>query len=140
MRYYTDVWARSFQLSGRLGRKGYWVALFWNTGVFAVITIVDLALGLFPVSPKFPIGFLGLLYIIAATPASWTSTVRRLHDANFRGWWVLLCLVPYIGTPIVMILCCFKSSADGARFDREDLNPKPKPQYAVLKNGRIEQP
>ncbi|WP_371833499.1 DUF805 domain-containing protein [Ferirhizobium litorale] len=137
MRYYIDVWARSFQLAGRLGRKGYWVAFLWHMGAVAVLTILDFALGLFPVSPSFPLGLLAILYLVAATPANWTSTARRLHDANFRGWWVLLCLIPYIGTPIVIVLCCLKSSPGGTRFDREEFTAGP--QYAVLKNGRLEQ-
>jgi len=133
---YLDVWARSFQLAGTLDRKGYWTAFFGHLLAVAFFTALDFLFGLFPISPQLLLGWLGLIYLIAQVPASVTSTVRRLRDADFSGWWVLLSLVPYLGTPIVMALCCFKSSAASGSSDRQ--RSVVVPQYATLKRGRLD--
>jgi len=133
---YLDVWARSFQLAGTLDRKGYWTAFLGHLLAVAFFNALDILFGLFPVGPHLLLGWLGLIYLIAQVPASVTSTVRRLRDAEFSGWWVLLSLVPYLGTPIVMVLCCFKSSAASGSSDRQ--RSVVVPQYATLKRGRLD--
>ncbi|WP_413710770.1 DUF805 domain-containing protein [Rhizobium sp. Rhizsp82] len=135
---FLEVWARSFQFGGRLDRKAYWTAFIWHIGVVAFLSVLDILFGLFPVRPNLMIGTLGFLYLVVAIPANWTSTVRRLHDANYSGWWVSLCLIPYIGTPIVMLLCARASVGEATRFDGEDASLAP--GYAVLKGGRLEMP
>ena len=46
-------------------------------------------------------------------------TVRRLHDANYSGWYYLLGLVPSVGGIIILILTVSASRPEGARFDRD---------------------
>lgn len=42
-------------------------------------------------------------------------TVRRLHDIDFSGWWLLLLAVPFAGiAPIIMI--CLRGTAGANRF------------------------
>lgn len=132
---YLEVWAKCFQFNGRLERKAYWIAFLWHMGVVALLTGLDIVFGLFPARPGFTVGTLGLVYLVAAIPANWTSTVRRLHDADFSGWWASLCLVPYIGTPIIMLLCCLRSSGDAIRFDQGQAPVRP--NYAILTGGRL---
>ncbi|UAJ81789.1 DUF805 domain-containing protein (plasmid) [Leifsonia sp. ZF2019] len=43
---------------------------------------------------------------------------RRLHDANLPGPLFLTSLIPYAGTPIVMILNLLPPKTEGRRFDR----------------------
>ena len=33
-----------------------------------------------------------------------SATVRRLHDTNKSGWWILISLIPFIGLIIIFIL------------------------------------
>jgi uncharacterized membrane protein YhaH (DUF805 family) len=40
-------------------------------------------------------------------------TVRRLHDTDRRGWWVLICPLVFIG-PIIMILLLSRPGTPGA--------------------------
>ena len=46
-------------------------------------------------------------------------TVRRLHDANYSGWYYLLGLVPSVGGIIILILTLSSSRPEGVRFDKE---------------------
>lgn len=57
--------------------------------------------------------------------AWWLGTVvpvlalacRRLHDANLRGWLLLIGLLPGLGI-VVLITMASPSKPEGARFDR----------------------
>jgi uncharacterized membrane protein YhaH (DUF805 family) len=53
--------------------------------------------------------------------------IRRLHDANFRGWWALLLMVigaiPYAGLVVVLILMLLPGTKGTNRF-----GPNPREQ------------
>lgn len=54
--------------------------------------------------------------LAAALP--WLAiAVRRLHDTNRSGWWVLLYLVPF-GNVVLLVFTTLPSDERGARFDR----------------------
>lgn len=56
----------------------------------------------------------GIWILLTAVPGV-TVAVRRLHDSNLSGWWVLLVL---IGWSLVMFLLALRRShPEGARFD-----------------------
>lgn len=57
----------------------------------------------------------GLWMVITIVPG-FTIAVRRLHDSNLSGWWVLLALVPP-GAFVVLLLAIRRSRYEGARFD-----------------------
>lgn len=144
MHYLTDVLRDYFKLSGRLSRKGYWMYILELACFAFVLGFLE---GLFriPHLPSLPVGWLlGSFLLIMAIP-NWTSTVRRLHDANWRGWWVLVCLVPYVGALAVAIVCMFPSSPSASRFgvansaDRHPAADKAATKYAVLRDGKLEE-
>jgi uncharacterized membrane protein YhaH (DUF805 family) len=47
--------------------------------------------------------------------------VRRLHDTGRSGWWLLLCLIPIIGSIIVLVFTCQDSEPNANQYG---LNPK----------------
>ncbi len=56
-----------------------------------------------------------LFYLILLMPwIIWSVIVRRFHDINMSGWWMLLIL------PII-ILFCFEGDEGKNRFDIEDV-------------------
>lgn len=57
----------------------------------------------------------GLWLLVTLIPG-YTVAVRRLHDSNLSGWWVLLVLLP-VGALIVLLLATRRSRPEGARFD-----------------------
>ncbi|KZE91527.1 DUF805 domain-containing protein [Microbacterium sp. TNHR37B] len=57
----------------------------------------------------------GLWLLVTLIPG-YTVAVRRLHDSNLSGWWVLLVLLP-VGALIVLLLTTRRSRPEGARFD-----------------------
>lgn len=44
-------------------------------------------------------------------------TVRRLHDANYSGWMILLGLVPFVGGIILLVFTVMEPKPEGQRLD-----------------------
>jgi uncharacterized membrane protein YhaH (DUF805 family) len=47
---------------------------------------------------------------------SLAAHVRRLHDKDYVGWWVLLWLVPVIGWIVLIVWYCRRGTAGPNRF------------------------
>ena len=93
---------RYAQFSGRARRKEYWMYTLLIAIVSLVCFLLDRALGLdgifgsgLTASPGSRIGVLRLILIVATFLPSIAVSIRRLHDTNRSGWWLLLLLVPY---------------------------------------------
>jgi uncharacterized membrane protein YhaH (DUF805 family) len=48
-------------------------------------------------------------------------SVRRLHDLDRSGWWILLDLIPRIGGIILLIWACTKGTDGPNRFGADRL-------------------
>jgi uncharacterized membrane protein YhaH (DUF805 family) len=83
---YTDF-------SGRAPRAEYWWYTLAVIVVAIVISIVESMLGLDAMVG--PYGPVTLLFMVALIVPGCAVTVRRLHDTNRSGWWILVALVPY---------------------------------------------
>jgi uncharacterized membrane protein YhaH (DUF805 family) len=86
---------KTFQFHGRATRSEYWwfaLAVMLGTVVLFAIWAVIMNSDVF--APLVPFTF--LLPIIMTIPAI-SLSVRRLHDLNFSGWWLLVySIVPKI--------------------------------------------
>ncbi|SSC65484.1 unnamed protein product [Ciceribacter selenitireducens ATCC BAA-1503] len=47
-------------------------------------------------------------------------TIRRLHDSDKSGWWILLGLVPLVGVVALIVFGCLPSSSGRNRFGAAD--------------------
>ena len=66
-------------------------------------------------------------YGLAVLIPSIAVAVRRLHDANYSGWFYLLSLVPGVGGLIVLIFMLLPTHPQGARFDSRPAYPPAHP-------------
>lgn len=106
------LYAKYATFSGRASRSEYWwVQLFHVMVLFGAAMLSGVG------GADFMAGLYGLFLLGSFIPTLALS-VRRLHDANFSGAMVLLCLVPYVGFLVVAILAMLASNPRGARFDR----------------------
>ena len=103
-----------FQFSGRARRKEYWLFLL-SCGVGGIITgVLDWFLGT-PVHEESGTGALtGLLILLILIPGM-SLVVRRLHDTDRSGWWILLGLIPFFGL-IVFVFMCLNGTEGKNRF------------------------
>ena len=108
-----------FKTSSRLGRVRYlglfslWLSV-WIVGVL-----------LFQAFPNY--GFLwkamiGILFVVGAINLLFLQ-IRRLHDFDYRGWWLLLGGIPLLGQLLTLAIFFIPGSTSSNRFG----NPPPKP-------------
>ena len=62
-----------------------------------------------------------LLYLIVSTVPGYAVAVRRLHDINRSGSWILVSMIPYIGGFILLFFALQDSTIGKNRFGD---NPK----------------
>jgi len=101
MNWYLKALKKYAEFSGRAQRKEYWMFLLFYILIYIAFAIIDSVTGTF--STKAGMGLLGGLYAIALIIPCITVTVRRLHDTNHSGWWILIGLVPLIGNIILLV-------------------------------------
>lgn len=124
MNWYLEALKKYAVFSGRSRRKEYWYFFLINLIITFILLIVDKITGTY--SLQTGMGLLGSLYSIAVFIPNISVTVRRLHDINRTGWWVLIALIPIIGAIILLIFMVQDSTPGENRFGN---NPK-EPQSA----------
>jgi len=107
----STVLSKIFTYSGRASRSEYWW-YYLACGIIATICIAIDSMALIKLTALY--GDEAIFYIqpftlatvwawIITVPAFLSVSVRRLHDAGFSGFWVLLYFVP-LGALVVLIL------------------------------------
>ena len=105
---------------GRASRSEYWyffLALILGAIAFALIWVLLFG------NSHMSILILDIVIALAILLPVLAAQVRRAHDTNASGWWVLLAFIPYIGHLILLVWCCFKGTAGPNRFGPDPLNP-----------------
>jgi uncharacterized membrane protein YhaH (DUF805 family) len=57
--------------------------------------------------------------------------VRRLHDTDRSGWWLLLFFVPLIGAIVLIVWFCTQGTHGYNRFGANPLPPEPGPRHRI---------
>jgi uncharacterized membrane protein YhaH (DUF805 family) len=97
MHWYTDVIRRYADFDGRAARPEFW----WFALISLVISLVCYGVGIAIFGSSHG-ALLADLYGLLVLLPSLGVEVRRLHDTDRTGWWLLITLVPIIGA-IVLI-------------------------------------
>ncbi|MCK4837704.1 MAG: DUF805 domain-containing protein, partial [Desulfobulbaceae bacterium] len=66
-------------------------------------------------------GVIGVLYSLAVLIPGIAVSVRRLHDTDRSGWWLLIALVPLIGAIVLFIFMVLDSKPEQNQYG---VNPK----------------
>ena len=112
----VTIYRKSFTLEGRASRSEFWG--------FQLFYCLFLVVGFF-----FFTGVVLAAFFILSLPAMFSIQVRRLHDVDWSGWWLLLSLIPTLGTIFLLIVYCFGSTPGsnnygvGQRPDKERVPP-----------------
>jgi uncharacterized membrane protein YhaH (DUF805 family) len=119
MNWYLSALKQYAVFKGRARRKEYWFFVLFNLIASLVLTVVDFMTGSLDV--ELGMGLLSGLYSLAILIPSLAVTVRRLHDTDHTGWWLLIGLVPLIGA-IVLLIFTLQDSQPGD--NQYGANPK----------------
>ena len=99
--------------SGRSSRQEYILFYIFITLVPFLLGVIEELLGFFP-STDYTI--FGIIFNLAVFLPTWAVTIRRLHDVNRSGWWILINLTIIGIIPFVYWVCVKKSDEGENRF------------------------
>jgi uncharacterized membrane protein YhaH (DUF805 family) len=101
--------------SGRAMRSEYW---YWTLFVIVggiVASVIDMAVfGAGAMSGS--LGIVSVLFNLAVLLPSIAIGVRRLHDLDRSGWWLLLLFIPLVGAIILIVWFCTRGTPGPNRF------------------------
>lgn len=116
MNWFLVALKKYADFSSRARRKEFWAFYLLNTIIWLVLAFVEGG-GVF----YSEYGVLSTLYGLAVFIPAMAVTVRRLHDTGRSGWWLLIALIPIIGTIIFLTFLVQDSQPGGNQYGR---NPK----------------
>jgi uncharacterized membrane protein YhaH (DUF805 family) len=82
------------QFTGRARRSEFWYFTLFNFLISAGIGLLDIYVGSMALNG---------IYALAVLIPGLAVTVRRLHDTGKSGLWILIALIPVVGTLILLI-------------------------------------
>ncbi len=101
MNWYFIALKKYAVFSGRSRRKEYWYFyLFYILFIF-VLTFIDVMIGTYDEVAEIGL-FAGIFVLFMLIPLL-AASVRRLHDTDRSGWWLLINLVPLIGVIVFTV-------------------------------------
>jgi|SRR5271169_83022 len=80
MNWYIEVIKKYAVFGGRARRKEYWMFVLFNLLISIAIAFIRMPM-------------LGAIYNLAVFIPGIAVAVRRMHDTNRSGWWILLPIV-----------------------------------------------
>lgn len=91
-----------FSAKARVNRQQWWLRLVLPLYlIFSVLVLVDISAGTF--YPEIGMGlWTGTFGLIVLFPAIMVH-IKRFHDRDKSGWWLLIALIPLIG-PIWLLI------------------------------------
>jgi uncharacterized membrane protein YhaH (DUF805 family) len=98
--------------TGRAVRSEYWYWVLFVVIASIVASIIDAVLGIRLFNPIF-----GLAILLPSIAIG----VRRLHDIDRSGWWLLLNFIPLIGAIVLIIWFCSRGTEGANRFGPDPL-------------------
>jgi len=87
-----------FDFNGRSRRAAFWYFVLVNVIIAVVLGIVQSVAHLGKI--------LSSLYSLAVLLPNLGIAVRRLHDIDRSGWWILIGLIPIIGWIVLLYWYC----------------------------------
>ncbi|EDO1127834.1 DUF805 domain-containing protein [Listeria innocua] len=119
---YKSFWKNYVNFSGRAPRSAYWYVVVWNVIIFAVLYFLAFVFGI-SIFMESALGGTGIassggalfmmvlvwLYLLAVLLPTISLMVRRLHDSGKSGLYLLLDLIPFVGSIIMLVFMCLES-------------------------------
>jgi len=112
--WYLEALKKYAVFSGRSRRMEYWFFVLFNLIVAFVLALIDMLIGTFSAVQN--IGLLSGIYSLAVLIPTLAVTVRRLHDIDRSGWWILINLIPLIGSIVLLVFSLLPGTPGSNRF------------------------
>ena len=105
-----------FSFKGRVSRGTFWTCFLVLFNLSLMTMFIDLFIG---GHEK------GIISLVAFLITLWPATaiqVKRWHDIDMSGWWILINIAPFVGSLLAFLINGFIPGTDGA--NRFGDNPK----------------
>jgi uncharacterized membrane protein YhaH (DUF805 family) len=117
MNWFLAALKKYADFTGRARRKEYWFFVLFAYIIMIALVFVDTAMG--TVNEVYPVGPLsGIFWLLIIIPQV-AVAIRRLHDSDRTGFWLLISFVPIIG-PIWFLVLMFLDGTMGPNQYGED--------------------
>lgn len=111
-----SVFTQYVGFSGRARRAEYWWFVLFTVIVGVVTALLDIAIGTDFGESITSGGIISTLVNLALALPSLAVTVRRLHDTDRSGWWILIGLIPIIGAIVLLVFTIQDGTPGQNRF------------------------
>lgn len=105
LNFFKNYFAKGFDFKSKIARKEYFisqllvlVSIILLVILFSFISFLSSAIGTV-------LGFVLVFYLLAALWCQLPLSVRRLRDAGFNPWWVLVGVLPFGGLALFIMHC-----------------------------------
>ncbi|MDC0333487.1 DUF805 domain-containing protein [Candidatus Pelagibacter sp.] len=102
-----------FVFEGRASRSEYWWFQLIVAPAYIIFEITD--------SESSPVSFLFLVITLLTLIPAISAGVRRLHDTNKSGFYLLLSFIPFIGGLIVLFFLIAQGTKGKNRFGADPI-------------------
>lgn len=127
MGHIKDVYRQTFDYEGRASRVTFWTFVIYYMVVAALCGLLmglEMYLNLFQIF----YGIFAFVHIFVL----FSLSVRRLHDTGRSGWWMLIGIIPLVGSLVMLIFFCGKGDSGDNRFGLDPLRYEHAPGQEVL--------
>ncbi|CAM3855501.1 DUF805 domain-containing protein [Smaragdicoccus niigatensis] len=119
----VDAIKRMFQkyarFDGRASRGEYWWPALAYFLVSIVLNVLEGAASLAGSTALYALlALVGFVFALGVLVPGLALGARRLHDAGFSAWLLLLILAIFVGWIALLVLLCLPSKPEGAKYDR----------------------
>lgn len=104
--------SKYFTIQGRAQRSEYWWYALFTIIVAIIATLIDSMIGV-------PIFY--LIFALGTLAPSICVAIRRIHDKDKSGWWLLIGLVPIIGALYLLYMFVTRGTEGDNRFGPDPL-------------------
>jgi uncharacterized membrane protein YhaH (DUF805 family) len=124
MKYYLAVLNKYAVFTGRANRSEYWYYTLFSIIFSIVASMIDNALNLKFGTGLTNSGVVSSLYSLALFIPGLAVSVRRLHDVEKSGWYLLLVLLPIIGWIWLLVLYCTEGTRGTNQYGYDPNQPE----------------
>ncbi|MBL1073326.1 DUF805 domain-containing protein [Nocardia sp. 2] len=118
-----SVLSQYANFNGRARRSELW---WWVLGFFLVYFATAILAGLLSAIHE-SLGIVGMLLyavvLLGGLVPNLAVTVRRLHDTDKSGWFILLGFIPLVGGIILLVFYCMEGTPGPNQYGPDPKNP-----------------
>lgn len=115
-----SVFSKYATFTGRAPRSEFWFWILFTTLAGMGVGILDHAVDFFA---GYDYGSIAGAWGLATILPFLAVSVRRLHDTDRAGWWLLLFFIPFFGGVVLIVWFCSKGTTSYNRFGPDYFRP-----------------